>query len=376
MRILIACDQDRDSQRIRGVLGRNGLECPSGHVVPLDLAADRASRLRPDLLVLVLTHDPGPGLEALRESRSTLPSLYVLAVGQATDPKFILRTLHEGADEFLDDKNLEADLNEVLQRLKARVGSEPDQEKSGKVISVMASSGGSGSSTLASNIAVVLAAKHNECGLVDLRLSAGDLASMLDLKPTHHVADLCDHLARLDQSLFSQFFTRHQSGVWLLAASGDIGDRERVTSKGVRRALSMARVRFPYVVADLDSGFGSAQVEALWQSDVILVVVRLDYTSIRNTRRTLQTFIDMGLGTERVRLVVNGYGQRRQLTIGQVEEALGMKIPHFVPNDPAVVHQAINKGVPIVLHRPFSKIAKSIQGVAVSVNGRDTHGKS
>lgn len=375
MRILIACDHDRDSQRIRGVLSRSGMDCPSGHGVPLELAADRASRLRPDLLILVLTHNPEMGLEALREVHSTLPNVYVLVVGQATDPKFILRTLHEGADEFLDDKNLESDLADLLQRQKARLDSVPSQEESGKVISVLAPSGGSGTSTLACNVSVVLAAKYGECGLVDLRVSAGDLASMLDVKPTHYLADLCDHLSRLDQSLFTQFFTRHRSGVCLLASSGDVADVERVTSRGVRRAISMARVRFPYVVADLDAGFGSAQVEALWQSDEILLVVRLDYTSIRNTRRVLQTFNDMGLGAERVSLVVNGHGQRKQLTAGQVEEALGMKIRHIIPNDPALVHHAINKGVPVVLHRPYSKISKSIQGVAASVNGRDLHGQ-
>ena len=47
MRILIASDQDRDPQRIRAVLASHGMECPSGHSVPLELAVDRASRLRP-----------------------------------------------------------------------------------------------------------------------------------------------------------------------------------------------------------------------------------------------------------------------------------------------------------------------------------------
>ena len=237
----------------------------------------------------------------------------------------------------------------------------------------MGASGGSGSSMVASNISVVLAAKYGECGLIDLRLAAGDLASMLDLQPTRSIADLCEHLTRLDQSLFAQFLTRHRSGVHLLANSGDMADLRRVTCKGVRRAMAMARIRFPYVVADLDNGFGAEQVEALWQSDVIVLVMRLDYTSIRNTRRAMRNCAEMGLGVERVRLVVNGYGQRRQLTAGQVEEALGMKILHYIPNDPASVNQAINKGVPVVLHRPSAKVSKVILRVAASVNGRDSH---
>jgi pilus assembly protein CpaE len=373
MRILIASDQDRDPQRIRAVLASHGMECPSGHSVPLELAVDRASRLRPDLLVLVLPQDPTTGLAALRETRNTLPNVYVVAIGRATDPKFILRILHEGADEFVDEGNLDAELQEALRRFKSREVSTPEHEQSGKVIAVMGASGGSGSSMVASNISVVLAAKYGECGLIDLRLAAGDLASMLDLQPTRSIADLCEHLTRLDQSLFAQFLTRHRSGVHLLANSGDMADLRRVTCKGVRRAMAMARIRFPYVVADLDNGFGAEQVEALWQSDVIVLVMRLDYTSIRNTRRAMQNCAEMGLGVERVRLVVNGYGQRRQLTAGQVEDALGMKILHYIPNDPASVNQAINKGVPVVLHRPSAKVSKEILRVAASVNGRDSH---
>ena len=57
----------------------------------------------------------------------------------------------------------------------------------------------------------------------------------------------------------------------------------------------MARVRFPYVVADLDNAFGAEQVEALWQSDVILLVLRLDYTSVRNTRRVLDNLAELGV---------------------------------------------------------------------------------
>jgi pilus assembly protein CpaE len=223
---------------------------------------------------------------------------------------------------------------------------------------------------VAANLATVLAGKADQCGLIDLRLSAGDLASMLDLRPTHNIADLCDHLGRLDQCLFEQFFVLHPSGVSLLAAPMEFDDVHRVTARGVRRALALARVRYPYIVMDLDQDFAEPQVEALWQSDVIVLVMRLDYTSVRNTRRVLDNFLKLGLGVDRVRVVVNNYGQRRQLGVAQAEAALGMKIAHYIPNDPAVVNQAVNKGVPLVLQFPRAKVSRRIQELAASVNGR------
>ncbi len=370
MRILIASDSEPEARQVRELLGHHGLDCPTGHVVPLELAADRASRLVPQLVVLVLPPEPAVGLEVLRETRNTLPNVHLLVVGPATDARMILRTLHEGADEFLDESALDTELASALARFKSRESLPAERQQAGKVVAVLGPSGGSGSSTLAANLSVALAQQYGECGLIDLRLAAGDLASMLDLNPAHSMADLCAHLARLDQSMFEQFFARHRSGVCLLAAPIGFADVQRVTSRGVRRTLAMSRVRFPFVVLDLDNAFDVEQVEALWQADTVLLVLRLDYISVRNARRVLDNLVRLGIGLEAVRLVVNGYRQRKQLSVAQAEEALGMKIAHYVPHDPATVNQAINKGVPVLLYYPSAKVSKSIRALTAAFNGR------
>ncbi|MEE8451753.1 MAG: hypothetical protein V3R99_07550 [Thermoguttaceae bacterium] len=373
MRTVIASDSGHLAERIQAMLTRNGLPCPTGHVVPLDSAAQRAGRVVPELLVFVLPQDIAAGREALRETCGMAPNAYCLVIGPTDDAQLILQTLREGADEYLDEASLEMQLAAAIVRLKTKRSSRPAPERTGRVISVLAPSGGSGSSTIAANISTVLADKHGECGLIDLKLAAGDLASMLDLKPTHSLADLCERLGRVDQSMFQQFFVRHASGVHLLAAPARFADIERVTCKGVRRMLAMARARFPYVVADLDNAFDAEQVETLWQSDVILLVLRLDYTSIRNAKKVIDNLAATGIGMERVEMVVNGYGQARQLDVRQAEEALGVKLRHRIPNDPASVNRAINKGVPVVLLRPSARISKSIRNLAESVNGQPPH---
>ncbi len=140
---------------------------------------------------------------------------------------------------------------------------------------------------LARNIAAVLASRNEACGLIDLKLSAGDLPSMLDLQPTHTMVDLCDRISRVDQSMFEQFFERHPKGIHLLAAPREYAQASKISDKLVRRILAMARVRFPYVLIDLHNAFAAEQIEALRQSDVIVMVLQLDYTSIRSARRAL-----------------------------------------------------------------------------------------
>ena len=75
---------------------------------------------------------------------------------------------------------------------RAELAAQPSE--AGRMIAVLAPSGGSGSSTLAVNVATVLAKEHKSAALIDLKLQAGDLAALLDLKPTYTLADLCQNV--------------------------------------------------------------------------------------------------------------------------------------------------------------------------------------
>jgi pilus assembly protein CpaE len=369
MRALVGSDDQAMAQRVRAVLVEQGAECPAGHLVALDSVADRSGLLRPDLVVFVISSDWKTALAALRETRGTVPRMRALVLGPAMDPKRILETLKQGADEFLDRDVAESELIGAVERFRSSSQHAAAHAPAGRVVTVAAPCGGCGASVVAASAGAVLAREHGQCGLIDLRLGVADMASMLDVRPTRGLADLCEHLPRLDQSMFEQFLTRHSSGIQLLAAPVGADEVPRVTAKGVRRALALARVRFPVVLIDLGSVWSAEHIEALWQTDVLLLVVRMDYTAVRNGRRMIDTLTDLGIGRDRMRLVVNGYGQRNGLGIAQIEAALGMKVFHRIPYDAAAIHQAVNGGVPVVLKSRFSRITKSIRALAHSVNG-------
>lgn len=368
-RVLIASDDQGIAQRLRRVLIEQGVECPTGHLVPLDSTADRSGLLRPELVAIVMPADWQVGWTTLRETRSVVPHARILVLGPASDPKRILETLKQGADEFLDREAAEAEMVGALGRFQAASQRTDSGPGGGRIIAVLAASGGSGASTLAAGISTVLAQEHGQAGLIDLRLGVGDQTAMFDLRPARTLADVCDHLTRLDQSLFEQFLTRHVSGVHLLAAPIVSAEADRVTAKGVRRALALARVRFPCVVVDMSNVLSPEQVEVLWQADQILLVARLDYTSVRNTRRAIDAMAEIGINRDRMRLVLNACGQRRQLELEQAEMAIGMKAAQCIPYNAAVVHGAVNHGEPVVLRRSFSRINKNIRALAISVNG-------
>jgi pilus assembly protein CpaE len=366
MRACVISDLESVSAKVRQVLLRHGHECSAAQVCTLAQAPARLAETPAELAVLVLSPDTERALVLLGQARAGIQRR-LLAIGPAAEPKLILRALREGADQYLDEAELEVELEGALARLRVEGDA---QGEPGRLITVLAPSGGSGSSTLAANVATVLAREHKSCALFDLKLESGDLAALLDLRPTHTLADLCQNVARLDRVMFERSLTRHASGVHLLAPPRTFDDINYVTADAVRQALTLARGLFPYVVVDLDHSFREEQVQVLRQTDVLLLVLRLDFTCLRNTRRTLDYLTKLGVNSDRVRLVVNRYGQAKEVPAAKAEEALGIKIFHYVPDEPKTINLANNNGVPAVVEYPRAKVSRSVTQLAHSINGR------
>lgn len=369
LRTLIASDDARMGEEIRSVLVRSQPDCVAHPVVPIECMADRAAQVNPCMVLVALPDERESAYRAMRQLSRALPT-HLLAVGPADDPRVILRTLHQGgAHEYLDERRLEEEIAGAVLRFRSRRSPDQDQE-TGRVVSFLAPSGGSGASTLAANVAVVLASAGPSCGLMDLRLRAGDLSALLDMQPQYGIADLCENLDRIDRGLFDRFFERHPSGVRILSAPHDHARASLVTARGIRQAVAMARSEFPYVVIDLDNAFDEAQLEALWQSDLIVLVLRLDYTSLRNVRRAMDHLQQTGVDADRVALVANRVGERNQLSVTEAQQALGCRLYDQIPDDAPRINAAVNAGMPVVLHRPRGRSSRRISALANQLTQR------
>jgi pilus assembly protein CpaE len=364
MQAFIVSDSASTAQRVRPVLLQAGFDCPQANIVPIDQAA----RVPADagLVVLALSPSTEKGLAALGLLRAAGP-YPVVVVGPSADSRLVLHALRSGAADFVDEKDGEVDLATALGRLRGSIVRFPEPART---IAMLAPSGGSGASTLAVNVASALAAEHKSALLVDLKLHNGDLASLLDLRPTHTLAELCQSIAHMDRTMFEKSLARHTNGVQLLGPPRLFPDVQYVTAEGVRQILSLARGSFPYMVMDLDNTFAPEQVEALRVADVVVLVLRLDFTCLRNARRALGYLEHLGIGGDKVRVVVNRYGQAKEVAADQAEEALGVKIAHYVPEDARTVNRANNNGIPVVLESPSAKVSRSLVNLAASVNGR------
>lgn len=365
MQILVAGDNKRLSEEIRQLLVDQGIV--SGGLPPFSLneAVERCVQIRPGAIALLIEPDAERSLTALREIRELI-STPILVIGPATDPKLILKCLREGAFDYLDQQELHSELAGRVSRIFKDF---QPHDVHGRLISVVGAGGGCGASTLAVNIATSLAKNYETCGLFDLNLYGGDLSSLLDVEPRHSIADFCQNMNRIDQTMFQQCMSVHASGVHLMAAPRAFSDARSVTPQGIRKALCMAKGYFPYTIVDVESPHTDHHAQGLYQSDLVLLVLRLDFSALRQTGRVLEYLSSLGVDQDKIELVAGRYRRPRELPLADVEKVLKMKIKHFVPEDARYVNESNNRGMPVVLKRPRSKSARSMIDLAWSVNG-------
>jgi pilus assembly protein CpaE len=368
---LIGCDNEALGTALREQLVYAGLSCDSRSVVSLSQLVDRASLEMPHLIVIEQGSSLNESVALIRELATVVPS-HIVSIGPADDPRRIMSIMQAGANEYIDSELWQSTLKEAVVRFRTRNLTIAGRESMAHVISVICPIGGGGGSTIAVNVASILARKHESTLLMDLRLETGDLSALLDLHPNFTLADLCSNLERLDDSLFEQILADHSSGIHLLAAPQDRKAVENVTAKGLRRALAFGKRKFPYVVLDLGGAHSAIHHEAISQSDVVAVVVRFDVPSIRNARRCLEQLDALGVDRSKRRIVVNRYGLSRQLTTQQAQDALGCKVDLFLPEDAASVNLAMNSGKPVVSVKPWSKLSRRLVELAGELNGRHT----
>lgn len=362
MRTLIIGDPSALTTRISEVVARSGVDCGPIDLFPLASVLGNVGQLRYELMILVLSADPEHAVEslhALRGGQSTL-----LAVGPANDAKLVLHLLRLGADEYLDEGELETELPASLEHWRAK---QLSRSGHGRIVGLLGASGGSGASTVAANLAVLLAKWCGQAALIDMRAAASDLAALLDLKPTHGLADLCRNVGRVDANMLQQSLACHASGVHLLAAPDGFGDFAQINAQGVCEVLAVAKNLFPHIVLDLDRSLRPEQVAAVLQADLVLLVLRLDITSLRNARRIIDRLRELGVAEDRIRAVANRYGQPKELPVRKVEQALGITLAHRIPDDPAGMNLAGNAGVPVVLERPRAYVSRSLANLAAEV---------
>jgi pilus assembly protein CpaE len=367
MRVVIASEKAGQREAIRPVVLGAGLECSSSDCVAFADLAVRLAKAATDLVLIGIGGEPAPALAAIRYAVGHT-SAPVLAVGPSSNPTPILQAIRAGAREYLDESKLRDELRAALEKL-VQVGAA--NYRRGKAYAITAAAPGTGVTTIATSLAFALAQHHpKQVVLAELGAEIPELALDLDLEPRHSLAELAGDWQRLDPTMMKQALVEHSAGVSVLAYHPDALVPTRLDIPAIRHTLVLLRSMFEYSVVDLGHVADAVNIEAMHLCDPVVVVVRLDVPSLRLSRQFIRRLGEHGVSGDKLCIVANRYGQRRQLHWKRAQEALGLPIQDWIPDAPAVVNQAINQGLPLVTSARRAKITRVIGKLAQRLNGR------
>jgi pilus assembly protein CpaE len=321
-------------------------------------------------LVVLGPHVPlADALTFANSQRLHHPALGVVLLRDFVDVAVLGEAIRAGVREVVDAADTEGIRSacrrslEVSRQLDGgHVADEPIAR--GRLVSVFSGKGGAGKSTIATNLAVALAAGGaRRVLLVDLALSFGDVAIMLQLVPERSLVDAIPMAGRLDETGLRSLLTPYAPGLDTLLAPAGPADGERVSRDLVSETLKVARRVFDYVIIDTPPVFSDQVLAALDMSDFYLLLATPDIPSLKNLRLTLDMFDLLEYAKEERIVVLNRSDSRVGLTLSDIERVVRAPVNGHVPST-RDVPVSTNQGTPLMVENPGHPVSKAIRELA------------
>ena len=308
------------------------------------------SAVQPDVVVLDLRNRTSipPAIAQLKRNH---PRTGVLIVASHLDPTLLLEAMRAGVNEFVTEPIAAAELRAAIDRVTA---ARPATEL-GKVLAFVGGKGGVGTTTVAVNVAAVLATSGAPTLLIDLHVAYGDAAVFLGLEPRFSVADALENVDRIDEAFLRSIVGRTKMGLDVLASS-DRAMIGHLDIRGVRRLVDCAARQYQYIVLDVPRS-DAAVLDALDSASRIVIVANQELATVRSAGR-MAAALRQRYGKGNVGVVMSRFDQHSEIGCVDVERVTGGPLAEVFPNNYRLALDALNRGRPLVLDN-HSKLASS-----------------
>lgn len=337
-------------------------------------AVDLAGKLQPDILLMDINMPGMDGIATTERISATFPMTSIIMMSVQGEADYLRRSMLAGAREFLvkpfSSDELTGSIRQVHVREKQKRGrmvvpaqgdGSGGNKKNGKVVTLFAPKGGVGRTTLAVNLAVAMAGEQRQSvTLMDGSFQFGDVGVLLNLNPKNKsIIDVVADPGSTDEDLVDTTLINHSTGIKVLLAPPSPEMAELITVDQIRRMMGRLRDTNDFTVVDLWPHFNDVSLALLDMSDVILTVLTLEITNIKNVRLFLEVAEQLGYG-DRLKLVLNRADSAFGIRVADVENSVGRKIDHQVVSDGRTVVYALNRGVPFVWSNSQAPVSEDI----------------
>lgn len=377
-RVLLATPDDAVGERFRAVLGE--LSAYSLGPVAATSAEVLTQLTATDAEILVVSEDVGPVpvLDLVRQIARSHPFTAVVLLVGRSDPETMRQAMEAGIRGLLPASFTLADVESRLEgagswaaTIRRHVAGEASSSiGTGRSIAFCGAKGGVGTSTIALHVALQSAASGLRTCLVDMDLQTGDIASLLDIRPSRDVVDLVDIASDITGRALDDVLYRHASGMRVLLAPVEGERGEQVTAKVARAILGALASHFEVIILDCGAVLGAAGAAVVSLADTAVTVLTPDTQSVLGARRLHRLWDRLNLRSDDdTTILVNRSSRGSEVQPELVQRMLKLaKPPLEVPADFRALEASVNTGDPArLLDRD---VRRALAGVASELGVR------
>lgn len=329
----------------------------------------------PEVILLDLPRDVEPFFALAAHLRRMRPAARIIASSsvQTPDPNLLLNAMRCGVQEFLPKPINPAVLQETLGRFIQESHLDIPPPANEKLLVVMGSKGGVGTSTVAVNLSVQVAhLTKKRVLLLDFARPVGHVSLLLDLQPRFTIRDAVENLDRLDGHFLGGLLTRHKTGLEILPGTSRPEEWQHIPVASLSRVVNLAQSVFDYVLVDFGSQYSPEWNSTLALARMILIVAEANVPSLWTLERQLAATAALGLDPNRMRIIINRWNRGDDQALKSVEKNGKRPIFARLPNDFRQVSEAINMGIPLsktqnnALVSAFRLLAGKLTGVPLA----------
>lgn len=255
-----------------------------------------AKQASPETLLVEVTsvEKAADELDALADVLN--PATKVIVTGTIDSMRFYHWLMEIGIHEYLLAPFTET---ELVQALKAKVDpSQKTQEtkpKEQKLVAVIGARGGVGTTTVAVNLAAMLARDHaQETALFDLDAYFGSVALTLDVEPGRGFRDAMEKPDRVDGLFLDRVMVKPFPNLSVLSAEEPLTETLTTQATAGETILAALRSKFPFIVVDVPRQMSAFSRYILAQADYVIVVAEPQLGSLRDALR-IKDYLTDGL---------------------------------------------------------------------------------
>ncbi len=323
----------------------------------------------PKVVLADISRSMDPEGDITRLIRKVGPTNSLIVLGTSNDVAVFRRMIALGACDYLV-KPLTAEVFRDAIENVDRQAQAVQSAQAGRLTVVIGVRGGVGASTIAINLAWIMANEENlKTALLDLDLHFGTSTLALDIETGGGFREALENPHRLDKLFLDSAISKVGDKLAVLGTEEPIEEFVDVNPESIDTLIGEVSQDYNQVVIDLPRHLLPTQGDLLASADTVVLVSDMTLSGIRDINRITQAMTSLST-KGRILRVVSRVGGERSLQVSKADfaKALNEPVDYTIPEDAKTLTICANAGKSIPTVAVKAPITNALRELAANIS--------